>query len=89
MKLKELLHKVKVLETNADPELEITGVNYDSRKVEAGDLFIAISGLHTDARRHVPEAIARGAVAILCEAPNGEAPAEAGAADCPTVRWDR
>ena len=63
----------------------VSGLSADSRRVSPGDLFIAISGLHTDARRHVPEAIARGAVAILCEAPNGEAHAEAGAADCPTV----
>ena len=45
----------------------VSGIAMDSRRVRAGDLFIAIDGLHTDARAHIPEAITRGAVAVVCE----------------------
>jgi UDP-N-acetylmuramoyl-L-alanyl-D-glutamate--2,6-diaminopimelate ligase len=36
--------------------------------VTEGDLFVAIDGLHTDARAHIPEAISKGAAAVVCEA---------------------
>ena len=49
-------------------EVAIKGLSSDSRRVAEGDLFIAIGGLHTDARDHIPEAIAKGAAAIICEA---------------------
>ena len=67
MKLKELLNHVEVLETNADPELEISGVNYDSRKVASGDLFIAICGFAVDGHKFIPMAFDKGAAAVLCE----------------------
>ena len=37
MKLHELLQGIEVLEQNADPELELTGVSYDSRSTAPGD----------------------------------------------------
>ena len=43
MKLKELLHGLDVLELHADEALDITGVQYDSRQVTPGALFVAIS----------------------------------------------
>ena len=49
-------------------KVTVGGLTADSRKVRPGDLFIAINGLHTDARKHIPEAGARGASAIICEA---------------------
>ena len=42
MKLHELLQGIEVLEQNADPELELTGVSYDSRSTAPGELFAAI-----------------------------------------------
>ena len=45
----------------------VGGIATDSRHVRAGELFVAIDGLHTDARTHIPEAIAKGAVAVICE----------------------
>lgn len=56
------------------PPVTVTGLASDSRHVTAGDLFIAIRGLHTDGRAFIAEAVAQGAVAIVTEA-DGEAPA--------------
>ena len=42
MKLKDLLKDIPVLETNADMELDIQEIFYDSRKVQAGSLFVAV-----------------------------------------------
>src|SRR5580704_4862245 len=45
----------------------VTGVAYDSRKVEAGDLFVAIPGFKQDGRRFAADAQGRGAAAIVAE----------------------
>jgi UDP-N-acetylmuramoyl-L-alanyl-D-glutamate--2,6-diaminopimelate ligase len=47
----------------------VTGVAYDSRAVEAGDVFVAIRGRHRDGGDYTAQAIERGAVAIVTEAP--------------------
>ena len=67
MKLHELLQGLQVVSTNADPNLEITGVNYDSRQVAPGDLFIAIAGFAVDGHRFIPMAFDRGAAVVLCQ----------------------
>ena len=67
MKLIELLKQVKVLNTVGDTGVEITGVNIDSRRIEAGHLFVAIPGTQTDGHKYIPKAIELGAAAILCE----------------------
>jgi len=46
-------------------ETEIAGVTADSRQVQRGWLFAAIPGGKTDGTHFVPEAISRGAAAIL------------------------
>ena len=67
MKLIELLKNVNVLNTVGDTGVEITGVNIDSRRIEAGHLFVAIPGTQTDGHKYIPKAIELGAAAILCE----------------------
>ena len=67
MKLNELLKQVEVLNVLGDTDIEITGVNIDSRRIEAGHLFVAIPGTQTDGHKFIPKAIEQGAVAILCE----------------------
>lgn len=49
-------------------ELRIQGLSLDSRRLKQGDLFIALKGLVQDGRRYIPEAIKKGAVAILSDA---------------------
>ena len=67
MKLNELLKNVEVLNTLGDVDVEITGVNIDSRRIEAGHLFVAIPGTVTDGHKFIPKAIELGATAVLCE----------------------
>ncbi|MBR1689130.1 MAG: UDP-N-acetylmuramoyl-L-alanyl-D-glutamate--2,6-diaminopimelate ligase [Prevotella sp.] len=67
MKLSELLKNIKPLNIIGNADADITGVNIDSRKIEAGHLFAAIKGTQTDGHRFIPKALELGAVAILCE----------------------
>ncbi len=45
----------------------VTGLAADSRRVERGDCFVAVPGFTHDARRFVPEAVARGAAMVVTE----------------------
>ena len=75
MKLKELLQGIRVLESTADPELNIENVCYDSRKVTPGSLFVAISGFASDGNRFIPMAMSKGAVAVVtAKKPEGDVP---------------
>ena len=75
MKLRELLKGIKVLESTADPDLEICDVAYDSRKVKTGGLFVAISGFASDGNRFIPMAMEKGAAAVITAMrPEGEIP---------------
>jgi UDP-N-acetylmuramoyl-L-alanyl-D-glutamate--2,6-diaminopimelate ligase len=49
--------------------VDISGVQYDSRKVRPGDLFVAMRGGATDGNRFIPQAIERGAKAIVTDSP--------------------
>ena len=48
-------------------EVEVLGVNIDSRIVQHGDMFIAVKGTQTDGHRYIASAEEKGAVAIVCE----------------------
>ena len=66
MKLKELCNDyVKV--SSEHENINITGMSLDSRDIKPGYLFIAIPGLKRDGIDYIPQAIANGASAILCE----------------------
>ena len=67
MKLTELLKYVKPLAIVGNDDVEITGVNIDSRKIKDGHLFVAIKGTQTDGHKFIPKALQQGAVAVLCE----------------------
>lgn len=67
MKLRELIKNLSIIEMNADAELEISGVSYDSRKTEKGDMFVAIRGFEADGHKFIPKAVENGAEVILCE----------------------
>ena len=67
MQLHDLLEGLEILSLRADPTKEITGVSYDSRDLEPGHVFVAISGTETDGRLFAAEAVERGAACVICE----------------------
>ena len=67
MKLKEVLAKVSPEEYLGNQDIEISGVNIDSRQVEANGLFIAMRGTQMDGHKFIPAAIEKGATAVVCE----------------------
>jgi len=52
-----------------NPACTITDVTHDSRRAQAGALFAAVPGLHSDGREHVKAALASGATAVMLEPP--------------------
>lgn len=67
MKLQDILQGIELLEVHANLDQEITGICYDSRQVQPGNLFVAISGFTADGHRFIPMALAKGAAAVLCQ----------------------
>ncbi len=65
MELKKLLEGVNVLELHADENMPVTDVAYDSRKVTAGSLFVAITGFASDGNRFIPMALEKGAAVVV------------------------
>ncbi len=70
MKLKDIIKNCGVLSVNGCPDVEITSVTNDSRKVQPGALFIAVNGCGNDGRQYLQKAIDAGAAAILYERPD-------------------
>ena len=67
MQLRELLKNIKPSTVTGDIDVEITGVDIDSRQVNQGHLFVAMKGTQVDGHEFIGKAIAQGASAILCE----------------------
>ena len=65
MNLSRILDQVEVTDLAGPPDPAVMGIAYDSRQVENGYLFAALPGQKKDGNRFVPEAVARGACAIL------------------------
>ncbi|MDQ7797967.1 MAG: UDP-N-acetylmuramoyl-L-alanyl-D-glutamate--2,6-diaminopimelate ligase [Candidatus Edwardsbacteria bacterium] len=70
MKTAELIKSCpdQIISRSALPEdMEISGMHYDSRKIEAGNLFFAISGYQSDGNKFVGQALANGAGLVVSE----------------------
>lgn len=67
MTLRKLLNEARVspLSTEGDLDVEITGIQQDSRLVAPGDLFVCVKGLKSDGHQFAIQAIEKGAVAII------------------------
>ncbi|MDF1849403.1 MAG: UDP-N-acetylmuramoyl-L-alanyl-D-glutamate--2,6-diaminopimelate ligase [Verrucomicrobiales bacterium] len=70
MKLSELLDSIHVKSVSGSIEMEISGIHFDSRRVEEGSLFCALEGQGSDGHDFIDSAIENGAVAILSSRPN-------------------
>lgn len=67
MNLAGILHHVDCISLTGNTETEIAALHFDSRRVEPGSLFFALRGTQSDGHEYIGKAIARGAVAIVCE----------------------
>ncbi len=67
MILTDILQNVILLKTTGDTEINIESIQFDSRKVEAGSVFVATRGTATDGHDFIDIAIEKGAAAIVCE----------------------
>src|ERR1700676_3600783 len=67
MTFQHLLDGAEVLAQNGDPS--VSGVEYDSRRVKPGTLFVAMHGEASDGNRFIDQAIEAGAVAIVTDSP--------------------
>ncbi len=67
MKLIDILSNIQPVDIVGTTDVEITGINIDSRRIEKGHLFVAIKGTQTDGHAFIAKALEQGAVAVLCE----------------------
>jgi len=65
-KLFEILPLEYVREIIGNAELQISGVEIDSRKCKDGCLFIALKGVESDGHQYIGKAVLNGAVAVIC-----------------------
>ncbi len=69
MNVEQLLKGVEILETTGDLSCEISSIEYDSRRVIPGALFVALPGGNVDGAGYIEDAAQRGAVAVLSQTP--------------------
>ena len=67
MKLKEVIASVDVIRVQGNTDIDITGIQIDSRLIEKGSMFIAVKGNVADGHSFINNAIEKGAVAVVCE----------------------
>jgi UDP-N-acetylmuramoyl-L-alanyl-D-glutamate--2,6-diaminopimelate ligase len=67
MKWNELISEVAAVAGSGDSDMDITGVEYDSRRVRSGAVFFAMKGGSTDGNRYVDKALAAGALGIITD----------------------
>ncbi len=67
MKLSALVRALPAYQFAREGDVEITRITADSRQVIPGTLFVAYPGLHVDGARFIPDALTRGAAAIVTE----------------------
>jgi len=67
MNLQQVLEGVEILSQSGNPA--VSGVDYDSRRVRPGFVFVAMKGETSDGNRFIDQAIAAGAVAIVTDSP--------------------
>ena len=65
--LKDILYKVPIRETIGEMDRSIRSIQFDSRKVEKGDLFAAVVGSAVDGHGFIDKAIDLGATVVVCE----------------------
>ena len=66
-KLKDILYKVSIEAVSASTDIVINKIEFDSRKIESNDVFVAIRGTISNGHDFIEKAIQLGATAIICD----------------------
>ncbi len=72
MKLTEIISALQPVEVTGAADVDVKSICIDSRKVEAGSLFVAVKGTQVDGHAYIEKAIEAGAVAIVHSEPVAE-----------------
>lgn len=67
MKLEKILQGIEYQIIYGTDNVEINKIEYDSRNVKTGDLFVCIEGYSTDGHKYIKNALGNGASAIICQ----------------------
>lgn len=67
MKINDILNGIDVVSITGEHNPDISNIEFDSRNVESGSLFVAVKGYKTDGHDFIKDAVASGAAAIICE----------------------
>lgn len=67
MYISELIKDIEPIQIIGDTDVDIADIQFDSRKVASGSMFVATKGTTTDAHNFINQCIAQGAKAIVCE----------------------
>ncbi|HEY8892517.1 MAG TPA: UDP-N-acetylmuramoyl-L-alanyl-D-glutamate--2,6-diaminopimelate ligase [Clostridium sp.] len=67
MNLKKIMENIDFNLINGNIDIDIKKIQYDSRKIEQGDLFFCIEGYNVDGHKYIQNAINNGAVAVVCQ----------------------
>lgn len=73
MKLSKLIEELEEKTVEGNDDIEVSGISTDSRKVQPGHIFIAISGNVEDGHQYMEDALCRGAVTLVGESPPPDA----------------
>ncbi|NUY81721.1 UDP-N-acetylmuramoyl-L-alanyl-D-glutamate--2,6-diaminopimelate ligase [Flavobacterium sp. MAH-1] len=65
--LKDLLYKVSIEAVKGSTDIAVRNIDFDSRKVEADDVFVAIRGTVSNGHDFIEKAINQGATAVVCD----------------------
>ncbi len=65
--LSQLIYELPVIQVTGSANVFITSIEFDSRKITPGALFVATSGTATDGHQYIETAVQAGAVAVVCE----------------------
>ena len=65
--LKDILYKVTINAVVGNTSVDVPAIDFDSRKIEKGDLFVAINGLVSNGHEFIDKAIGNGARSVVCE----------------------
>lgn len=76
VELKDILYRVKINTVVGDTAIAVRKIEFDSRNVSQGDLFVAINGVIVDGHAFITRAISAGAIAVICEVLPEELPTD-------------